>query len=147
MKKGIEMLEAELALIKNDTLKGDALLSYLKMQKEYPNYKIAQDKYKQYLLTESQVKQNRHIRNEMAQLQPGDPGLNFKFADHKGNEVQFSDLKGKVVLVNVWATYYKITGIPRFMIFDKKGEIVTINSPRPSNPQLKELLEELLKED
>ncbi|WP_164126179.1 TlpA family protein disulfide reductase [Sphingobacterium luzhongxinii] len=101
MKKGIEMLEAELALIKNDTLKGDALLSYLKMQKEYPNYKIAQDKYKQYLLTESQVKQNRHIRNEMAQLQPGDPGLNFKFADHKGNEVQFSDLKGKVVLVDV----------------------------------------------
>ena len=36
---------------------------------------------------------------------------------------------------------YKIKGIPRFMVFDKKGNVVTIDSPRPSNPELRKLLE------
>ena len=40
---------------------------------------------------------------------------------------------------------YKIKGIPRFMVFDKKGKVVTINSPRPSSPELKSLLQKLLK--
>ena len=40
---------------------------------------------------------------------------------------------------------YGITAIPRFMVFDKKGNIVSTNSPRPSNPQLKALLMKELK--
>ena len=40
---------------------------------------------------------------------------------------------------------YKIKGIPRFMVFDKKGNVVTINSPRPSNPELRKLLERELR--
>lgn len=36
--------------------------------------------------------------------------------------------------------YYRITGIPRFLVFDKEGKIVTVDAPRPSNPALKELL-------
>ena len=40
---------------------------------------------------------------------------------------------------------YKIKGIPRFMVFNKKGKVVTINSPRPSSPELKSLLQKLLK--
>jgi thiol-disulfide isomerase/thioredoxin len=43
------------------------------------------------------------------------------------------------------AKYYDISGIPRFMIFDKEGKIVTVDAPRPSNPALKELIEETLK--
>ena len=38
------------------------------------------------------------------------------------------------------AESYQITGIPRFMVFDKQGNIVSTNAPRPSNPQLKTLL-------
>lgn len=37
---------------------------------------------------------------------------------------------------------YKISSIPRYMIIDKKGNIVNPNAPRPSNP---ETLQELLK--
>ena len=42
--------------------------------------------------------------------------------------------------------YYKITGIPRFMVFDQNGRIVTADSPRPSDPALKTLLEQVLTE-
>jgi thiol-disulfide isomerase/thioredoxin len=36
--------------------------------------------------------------------------------------------------------------IPRYMIYDKKGKLVTNNAPRPSSPQSTELIEKLLKE-
>ena len=35
---------------------------------------------------------------------------------------------------------YKITGIPRFILLDPEGNIVDANAPRPSNPQLVNLL-------
>ena len=40
---------------------------------------------------------------------------------------------------------YKINAIPRFMVFDKAGNIVSIDAPRPSTPELKQLLENELK--
>ncbi len=36
--------------------------------------------------------------------------------------------------------YYKVSGIPRFLVFDKNGKIVNVDAPRPSDPKLKELL-------
>ncbi|MDI3321477.1 TlpA family protein disulfide reductase [Pinibacter soli] len=43
--------------------------------------------------------------------------------------------------------YYNIGGIPRFMVFDKEGKIVSVDAPRPSSPALKELIEETLKKN
>lgn len=43
--------------------------------------------------------------------------------------------------------YYKIEGIPRLMIFDKEGKIVTVDAPRPSNPAFKALIEQTLKKN
>ncbi|TMI61527.1 MAG: TlpA family protein disulfide reductase [Bacteroidetes bacterium] len=40
--------------------------------------------------------------------------------------------------------YYKVEGIPRFMIFDKEGKIVTVDAPRPSDPEFKLLIEQTL---
>ncbi len=40
--------------------------------------------------------------------------------------------------------YYKVDGIPRLMIFDKEGKIVTVDAPRPSDPAFKELIEQIL---
>ena len=53
-------------------------------------------------------------------------------------------LKGIQLLANGWSKItkdYKINGIPRFMVFDKKGNIVSADAPRPSNPELKKMLE------
>lgn len=41
--------------------------------------------------------------------------------------------------------YYKIEGIPRFMIFDKEGKIVTVDAPRPSEEEFRTLIEQTLK--
>lgn len=40
--------------------------------------------------------------------------------------------------------YYKIEGIPRFLIFDREGKIVTVDAPRPSNPGFKKIVDAAL---
>ncbi|MBD8487754.1 TlpA family protein disulfide reductase [Echinicola sp. CAU 1574] len=141
----------------------------------------------------------------------GQPGFKFEYEDVEGNMVSFDSFKGKVVYLDIWATWcgpcikqipslkkleeelhgedivflsvsidalkdkqkwknfvkekdlkgvqlmadkawesglvknYEIKGIPRFMIFDKQGNIVTTDAMRPSQEGLKEQLVELLK--
>ncbi|WP_211344316.1 TlpA family protein disulfide reductase [Flavivirga rizhaonensis] len=41
-------------------------------------------------------------------------------------------------------TDYDIDGVPRFMLFDPEGKIVTVNAPLPSDPELSEILDNLL---
>ena len=38
---------------------------------------------------------------------------------------------------------YAIEGIPRFILIDPDGNIVSADAPRPSNPKLVELFKEL----
>lgn len=40
---------------------------------------------------------------------------------------------------------YNITGIPRFILVNKDGKIVSANAPRPSSPEIKTLLDATLK--
>ncbi|MBD8487746.1 TlpA family protein disulfide reductase [Echinicola sp. CAU 1574] len=141
----------------------------------------------------------------------GQPGFQFEYEDIDGNLVSFDSFKGKIVYLDIWATWcgpcikqipylkeleeelhgedivflsisidaekdkekwkkfvkdkelkgvqlvadkawqsglvknYGIKGIPRFMIFDKDGNIVTTDAVRPSSPELKGQLLELLK--
>jgi len=35
--------------------------------------------------------------------------------------------------------------IPRYMIYDKNGKLITDNAPRPSSPKSTEMIEQLLK--
>ena len=48
---------------------------------------------------------------------------------------------------NGWETdfikSYKISGIPRFILIDPKGNIIDPDAPRPSSSELTKLLEEL----
>ena len=45
-----------------------------------------------------------------------------------------------------FAKNYRITGIPRYMIFDKFGRIVSVAAPNPTTPKLKKLIEDTLED-
>lgn len=205
---GLEGVKTMIAFLPNDTLKGDLILEHASRYKSYNEFKTLTDAYGKYILTAQQKQKSNAILAPLATLKPGDDSFAFSYPDKNGKTVTMADLKGKVVLVDVWATwcgpckaeiphlkkleeemkgtdvqvvsisvdeakdkdkwqqmikdmglggiqlfatgwgqianYYKITGIPRFMVFDRKGKIVTVNSPRPSNPELKVLLEKTL---
>lgn len=38
---------------------------------------------------------------------------------------------------------YQISSIPRFMLIDKNGKIISSDAPRPSDPKLKNLMEKI----
>ena len=40
---------------------------------------------------------------------------------------------------------YHISGIPRFMMFDKEGKIIHINAPRPSSPEIESYLQKYIR--
>lgn len=206
---GLENLKNDLSFLPNDTLKGDAILETAARYKNFDDYKNLIDTYGKYVITASQKKRNVDIATPLALLKPGDDALAFSFPDKDGKAVTMASLKGKVVLVDVWATwcgpckaeiphlkkleeemkgknveiislstddpkdkakwlkmikdeslggtqlfaggpgndfsqYYKVNTIPRFLVFDKAGKIVSVDSPRPSDPKLKDLLEKTL---
>lgn len=134
----------------------------------------------------------------------------FDYENYKGGKTKLEDLKGKVVYIDIWATWCRpclneiphlkelekefhnkpiefvsisidrqedkekwknfiktenlkgvqliaddagnsgfvkacyVSGIPRFILIDKEGKIVDIDAPRPSDPNIRELLKSLL---
>src|SRR5699024_8880664 len=46
---------------------------------------------------------------------------------------------------NPLSVAYEVSGIPRYILIDKAGNLITADSPRPSNPELKTLLDEWIK--
>lgn len=208
--KGFAMdaLTKTLKYIPNDTLKGDYALNRIAGIKDYGEYLAIKDEIEDFILTDAQKDQEFKTNTALATLKPGDKGYEFKYEDKDGKMVSFSDLKGKVVLIDTWATwcapckveiphlkkleeemkgknlhivslsvdeekdketwkqmikdenlggiqlfakgwsdfakYYKINAIPRFLVFDKEGKIISVDAPRPSNPELKKLIEKHL---
>lgn len=173
--------------------------------KTYDEFMVDYEKYGKSVTDKKQLAQIEEFKQKNGYTAAGKPVIDFTYPDRNGKQVSLSDFKGKVVVVDVWATWctpckaeiphlkklekefegnndivfigvsvdkakdkekwlkmlddmqmvgvqlfadgfskiaqdYNITAIPRFMVFDKKGNIVSTNSPRPSNPQLKALL-------
>lgn len=134
--------------------------------------------------------------NALKKTVPGAEAPDCEWTDAKGNVSRFSDLHGKAVYLDVWATWcgpcceeipfmekvaahfqndprieivsvsvdsrrndwldkirkdnpawkqflykdfcdlYGIAGIPRFILIDAAGKIITVNAPRPSDPDI-----------
>ncbi len=156
-------------------------------------------------------KYGKEISERIAKLKslaPGNPSPTFNYDNFKGGKTSLESLKGKVVYIDVWATWcgpcrgelphlqkiekayhgkniafvsisvdknveawkkmvqdqklggiqlyadkafsskfvkdYGINGIPRFILLDKEGKIVNADAPRPSDKDLKKLLDETL---
>lgn len=189
------------AELKNDLGK-QALSMYARMTDSQKN--IAEARYTEILSNEDDLVDFKQKIEQNGALKSGKPAPGFSYPDMEGNMVSLADLKGKVVYIDVWATWcgpckyeipflkkmegelhnegiafvsisvdedksaweqmvkdkelkgyqiyaakawnskiiedYMIKGIPRFIMIDKKGNIVDINATRPSNPMTKETL-------
>ncbi|WP_126246530.1 TlpA family protein disulfide reductase [Chitinophaga rhizosphaerae] len=202
---------ARLKGIENDTLKGEVVIQQASGLKTFIGYNDLVNEYGKYILTADQQRRAGGIKTALAKKAAvaGAKAVDFTYPDLNGKKTSLSDFKGKVVLVDVWATwcgpckgeiphlkalekemhgkdvlflsvsvdeqkdhqkwkdfvasqqlggvqlfasgwsdiakFYDIKGIPRFMVFDKQGNIVTTDAPRPSNKELKLLLESELK--
>jgi thiol-disulfide isomerase/thioredoxin len=191
-------------LFGNDRVKGIYAASQLVRFRTLEEFNKEIDPVKQYLVTDSMQAQYWRVLKRLSPYKQGNAAYEFSFPDPAGKAVSMADLKGKVVLIDLWATwcvpciaeiphlkkleeelkdkniqfvsisidvekdkdkwlkflekqqlggiqlfangwgdmtrYYDINTVPRFMVFDAEGKIVTIDAPRPSDPQLKELL-------
>lgn len=202
--------DKKLPLLGTDKLKGVYLSSSELLRiKTYETYLDFVDKYSQYFSTPELKKQLEDTGSKLYETRSGSVAADFTYTDIDGKMVSLSDFKGKVVLVDVWATWcgpcrqqlpymkkleeelhgmdvvllsvsvdeekdkekwkqmiiddkmggvhvfasgwskitkdYKITGIPRFMLFDKKGNVISTEAPRPSDPALKSLIMKYLR--
>lgn len=203
-------LEQRLEWLPDDLLKAEVILWQMEHSRKYEDYIALANKYADYLTTDNHHKRMEAVSAKLYKGTAGTPAADFTCPDRNGKMVSLSDFRGKVVVVDVWATWcgpcrqeiphlvklekemegkdvvfigvsvdekkdyqkwldvlekeglggvqlfadgwgkkitndYKITGIPRFMVFDKKGNVVATKAPRPSSPALKALLEKELK--
>jgi thiol-disulfide isomerase/thioredoxin len=206
-------IESDLSYIANDTLKGEFIIMRSASVRTHEGIEEYLQKYGKYLITDSQKQQMEVKEIGLAkQLTAGQKAIDFKFPDLEGIERTLSDFKGKVVYIDLWATWciycikefpalkkleeeyssnsdliflsvsvdaskdkqkwvdfvkkenlkgiqlfagdaadsalrkpYNVTGIPRFILIGKDGNIILNDAPRPSSNEIKTVLDVALK--
>ncbi len=205
-KRGEDVIGKNLKNINNPILKGEFVLANCNRLKNLSQINYIKDNYYNFLITDSQKERFEVKELSLRTFGVGEKAINFTYPDINGNEVSLTDFEGKLVYVDVWATWcgpckaqiphleklekeyhgkdivfvsisvdekkdkwekmvkkdnlggvqlwangfskickdYSIKGIPRFMLFDKEGNIISVDAPRPSEPKLKELIDKYL---
>ena len=190
-----------------DVLKGQYILQHLERARSYDDFQEMNNTYKKYFTLPEQIERAKAAEVKLVETKTGVPAFKFSYADSNAKKTSLTDLKGKVVLIDMWATWcgpcrseephweklneefkgkpvafvgvsvdqdkpkweayikeknlkgiqlhagpgnelsnaYKVNGIPRYILIDKSGNLITADSPRPSDPKLKALLEEWIK--
>jgi thiol-disulfide isomerase/thioredoxin len=91
--------------IANEKIRGEQTLALAQGLKSYEALVEYEGKYGQYLVTPAQKERFKALIAQVAENNPGQQAIDFKFADKDGKEIALSDLKGKVVYIDVWATW------------------------------------------
>lgn len=173
---------------------------------DYAQYQKFMKKQGDFAVTPLQKKRLAALAEKVSFSKPRENAIEFALPDLEETIRKLSDYKGKIVVVDVWATWcapckkempylkkieeelhgqdvvfmaicvgaaiekniwkkmiekekpagiqlfagswttgfaddYKIRAVPRFMIFDKEGKIVSLNAPPPSTSGLKQMIE------
>jgi thiol-disulfide isomerase/thioredoxin len=193
----------------SEVLTGAYAASYLPSIKSYEQFKTDMEPF-QSLIEKAGFGDLYDVKlDELTVFAKGAEGYNFSLPDTRDKLVSLADLRGKVVVMDMWAMwcasclqekpfyeklaeeykdrndivflgvsldgsvkkgpwksfvarkgyknmellsepggdlskYYKIEAIPRYLVFDKEGKIITADAPRPSTPNLKKLIEQTL---
>ncbi|WP_182961156.1 TlpA family protein disulfide reductase [Pedobacter gandavensis] len=199
--------EDGLNFLSTDLQKGVYIFERMKNKlKSYPQFEEMTAQYGKYFKDPGLKAKVDGLGTKLYHATPGRKGSDFSFPDQDGKMVSLSDFKGKVVLVDVWATFcgpckalipdlnkleaelqnykdlvfigvaqdgprakntwlkivkeqqmggiqlfagggnnvlandYKIKVMPRYLIFDRQGNVVTTEAPFPNSPGLKKIL-------
>jgi thiol-disulfide isomerase/thioredoxin len=206
-------IESDLSYIVNDTLKGEFIIMRSASVRTYEGIEEYLQKYGKHLITDNQKQQMKVKETELAKkVTTGQKAIDFQFPDLEDKEISLSGFKGKVVYIDLWATWcvycikefpalkkleeeyssnsdliflsvsvdaskdkqkwadfvrkenlkgiqlfagdaadsalmkpYNVTGIPRFILIGKDGNIILKNAPRPSSNEIKTVLDAALK--
>ena len=92
-------------MIVNDTIKGEMTMRFAGNNKTLPGLLDYDSKYSKYLITEAQKTRMQNLKNKLNVPEKGAPAIDFKFPDINGKMVSLSDFKGKIVYIDVWATW------------------------------------------
>ncbi|MFD2553065.1 TlpA family protein disulfide reductase [Sphingobacterium tabacisoli] len=196
--------EKQVEAIPSNILKGQFVLNRLEGARSYSDFLTMYERYESYFTLTEQKERAAAVGAKLVETKVGVPAFKFAFPDLEGNDIALENMKGKVMLVDMWATWcgpcrgeepyweqlndafkdkavafvgvstdkdkpkweayvkekklkgiqlhagpnnglskaYKVTNIPRYILIDKEGNLITADSPRPSDPKLKTLLEE-----
>ncbi|SFW84909.1 TlpA family protein disulfide reductase [Chitinophaga sancti] len=188
--------------ITDPKMRADYMLTLLE-RGEYQHMAAFVKNNKQYMVTNEQKKKMKIFEKTANLREPGGEAIDFAYPDMNGKVHHLKDYRGKVVLVDLWATWckpclaeqpaletlekslegknvvfisisidtdkdkwknmveekklsglhlysnnqgsmmgdYEVREIPRFILIDKNGKMVSYNAIRPSDPKLKELIE------
>jgi len=210
LQKPIDAILSKMPEIVNDTLRGELVAKFASIIRTFPGLLDYEEKYGKYLITDNQKEKLRVLKNTLNVMKDGAPAVDFKFPDANGKQIALSDFKGKLVYIDVWATWcgpckqeipylkkldeeyhnnknivflsvsvdkskdhakwkeflvkeglkgvqifagddsqkyilepYKISGIPRFILVGKDGNIISNDAPRPSSSEIKILFKNL----
>lgn len=91
--------------VKNDTLKGELTLYYAAWKKDYATIDLFREQYADRLVTDDQQRRFNAMVGKLDDHSQGHAAIDFKFPDATGREVALSDFKGKVVYIDIWATW------------------------------------------
>jgi len=204
---GKTTIDEKMKHLSTDRQKGVyALFKQTPFIQSYPQYEGLLRKFGQYFKSPTLKARVDAMGAKLYITTAGGKAVDFTFADQTGKMVSLADFKGKVVVLDIWATwcapckaeipflkkleaelhdkdvvfisistdeqkdkdkwlkmvgdmklggvqlyaggfankvtdFYKIETIPRFIVIDRNGMLVNPNSPRPSDPKLKALLE------
>jgi len=175
--------------------------------KRSKDVEVAFKKYNNLTKDKKRKEEVKQVYLSLSKIAKGKISPPFKLFDIDDNLISLSDLKGKYVYIDIWASWcgpciaeipalkklekhfeetdiqfvsisykdnkkmwkemiterklggiqlfapnenisffkdYQVTGIPRFILIDKDGRVIESNAKRPSNPKLKEQLQNLL---
>lgn len=95
-----------LKLFKTDMLKGVYLADRVfPSYRTYEQYLEGMEKYKQYFKTPNLTQKAEAVGTKLYKTRAGGIAADFTYPDTEGKMVSLSDFRGKVVLIDVWATW------------------------------------------
>jgi thiol-disulfide isomerase/thioredoxin len=101
----IEAIMADLAQVANDTLKGEMTAKFAAHQRTPEGLLDFTNRYGKYLVTDNQKRKVRELELALNKVEKGKPAIDFKFPDRDGKPIALSDFKGKLVYIDIWATW------------------------------------------